>query len=312
MKIAFLSRRYGIVSRGGETFVKELSARLSASHSVEILSGSRADSLSEILKGKFDLVISMDGRIQSLKASVGRIFGGYKLLIVGESGIGRDTIWNIVVCKPDVFVALTDKMYTWAKKWAWGSMVVKIPNGVDLDRFNNKGVALKIGLEKPVVLSVGALVWYKHHERTIEAVSLLQNVSLLIVGNGEEKAELERLGREKLGSRFQIMEAKFEEVPEIYRACDLFVLPSWDREAFGIVYIEAMACGLGVVAPDDSSRREIIGDAGIFVDAIDTKKYAEAILQALKVDWNKKAVDQAKKFSWDKITKEYENCLKNI
>lgn len=116
MKIVFLSRHQDTIERGAEVFVKELSSRLSKNHIVDIFTGEKADSLKEVLKGHYDLVIPINGRLQSLKFSLGRIIGKYKLLISGHSGVGADDIWNIVV-KPNVVVALTDFTTNWAKKY---------------------------------------------------------------------------------------------------------------------------------------------------------------------------------------------------
>lgn len=312
MKIAFLSRYQHSILRGAETFVFELSQYLSKDHEVIVLSGENADSFKKIIYGKYDLVIAMNGRTQSLKASFGRLLSNYKLVIVGESGIGRDDLWNIVVCRPDAFVAITGKAFRWAKKRSWGSKVVKIPNGVDLNKFKPVGEKLKTDLPGKVVLSVGALEWYKHHEKTINAVALLDNVSLIIVGKGSLKKQLNELGQQKLKGRFKIIELNYTDIPKIYRSADLFVLPSWDREAFGIVYIEALASNIPVVAPNDENRKEIIGEAGILVDVYNPEKYAEAIKRALITDWENKPRQQAEKFSWEVIAKEYEKLFKEL
>ncbi len=312
MKIAFLSRYQDSVQRGAETFVYELSRELSKRHEVNILSGDKADSLDEILKGEYQIVIAVNGGVQSLKASLGRLQKNYKLAITGQAGIGKGEIFNIAISKPDLYVALTDSMYRWSKKWAWGSKVIKIPNGVDLNKFKPNGEREDLKLKGPVVLSVGALVWYKYHQRTIKALSSLKDVSLVLVGEGKEKDKLQDLGKRLLGDRFKIMKADYKNLPKVYRSADLFVLPSWEREAFGIVYLEAMASGLGVVAPNDETRNEIIGEAGILVDVSDIKNYAQAIKQALKGDWKAKAINQAKKFSWEKIAKRYEEAFMNL
>lgn len=312
MKIVFLNRYQERMERGAEIFVKELSKRLARNHLVDVLDGKDADSMSKVLSGKYDIVIPVNGRLQSLKMSLLRLLGGYKLLITGHSGKGWDDILNIAVTKPDAFVALTESMAIWAKKWAWGSQVIKIPNGVDLQKFSPEGEKMNIDLPKPIVLSVGALVWYKHHDRVIRVIGEMREGSVLIVGTGPEKEKLERLGQELLGERFKIDSFDYENIPKVYRSCDLFTLPSWSREAFGIVYLEAMASGLGVVAPDDPPRREIVGEAGLFVDTDDLTKYAQAISQALKIDWSKKAKNQAEKFSWDRVANKYDRLLQEI
>jgi glycosyltransferase involved in cell wall biosynthesis len=312
MKILILSRYQNTTLRGVETFVQVLTSRFGKDIEFTVLSGKDSDSLKKIISGKYDVVMPMNGRMQSLKASFGRLFSGYKLVIGGHSGIGRDDIWNIFVCRPDIFIALTDYMANWAKKWALGSKVIKIPNGVDMKKFSPVGPKADIDLPSPLILSVGALEWYKGHEKTIDAVSKLDKGSLLIIGDGSQKDFLQKLGKEKLGNRFKILKAPYEDLPKIYRAADIFTLPSWDREAFGIVYLEAMASGLGVVAPDDLSRREIVGESGIYVDVSDPKLFAQAISKALNVKWGDKPVLQAEKFSWVKIAKEYLNCFRNI
>src|SRR3989344_1132537 len=149
MKIVFLSRYQKTVERGAENFVTELSQKLSENNQVEVLSGTDSDSLNKILREKYDVVIPMNGRLQALKASLGRLRRGYKLLITGQSGIGRDDIWNIFI-KPDIFVALTDYQRMWAEHWTWGSKLVKIPNGVDLKKFTPSGNKINLKLERPI------------------------------------------------------------------------------------------------------------------------------------------------------------------
>lgn len=313
LKIAFLCRDYGTIHRGVETYVTELSKRLEKNYQVEILTGKNAYSFFKIIKGNFDLVIPTNGRTQALKASIGRIFGRYKLIISGQSGIGRDDIFNIAITMPDVFVAITELEKRWAKKWAWKSNIIKISNGVDLDKFSLKGEKVDFNLERPIILSVGALDWYKHHERSIQALKLLGKGSLVIIGKGPKKDELIQLAKNlNLTDKVKFIQVPFSEIPAYYRSADLFVLPSWDRESFGIVYLEAMASGISVVAPNDLSRQEIVQDAGILIDVSNIEKYAEAITEALNKSWKNLPRQQAEKFSWDKIVDQYENLFKEM
>lgn len=312
MKILFLNRYQDQVERGAEVFVNELVNRLSKNHEVDVFSGKKADSIKAVLSGRYDIVVPINGGLQSLKVTLGKLIGGYKVLITGHSGIGRDDIWNIVVAKPDIFVALTNYMTDWAKRWAWGSKVVKIPNGIDLNKFSPNGVKVNINLPKPIILSVGALVWYKHHEKIIDAVANMEFGSLLIAGEGPLRDDLKKRAEKKLPGRFMISQFRNDEMPKVYRSCDLFTLPSWDREAFGIVYLEALASGLGVIAPNDSSRKEIIGEGGSLINVDDISLYSQTLLKALNTDWQKKARIQAEKFSWEKIAKQYEDVFKEL
>ena len=74
-----------------------------------------------------------------------------------------------------------------------------------------------------------------------------------------------------------------------------------------------MASGLGVVATDDDVRRNIIGNAGLFVeDPSDTESYARALKKGLKENFGSVPQEQAKRFSWDEVAKKYENALQAL
>lgn len=312
MKIAILSRYQNQVNRGVESVVAELAVNLSDDHDVDILEGNDSDSFNKIISGRYDIVMPMNGRLQSLKASFGRLFSPYKLVIGGHSGIGRDDVFNIAIVKPDVFIALTDYMAGWAMKWAWGSKVVKINNGVDLNKFTSNGSKLNFDLERPIFLSVGALVSYKRHELAIKAVSRLDKGSLVIIGRGSNRDKLDKIAQELLKNRYKIISLPYDEMPKAYRGCDVFTLPSWDREAFGLVYLEAMACGLPVVAPDDPSRKEIVGDGGMLTNVEDANEYAKVLKEASMRSWGREARKQAEKFSWEEKATEYIKCFEKL
>ena len=313
LRVVFLSEFVGTVDRGVETYVLEISKRIKRHYQLDILTGQDSYSFKKIYSGDYDIIIPTNGRLQSLIALIVKILKKNRVIISGQSGIGKDDIWNITFTIPDVYVALTDSELNWAKKWVWKTSLIKIPNGVDLNKFSPIGQKARYKLEGKVVLSVGALRWYKYHERTIRAVALTSDISLLIAGDGPEKDKLLSLGNTLLGAkRFKIIQVDHNQIPELYRAADLFVLPSWEREAFGIVYVEAMASNLPIVAPDDLARREIIGNAGLFVNVKNTEKYAAAINEALQKDWKNVPRKQSEKFSWDKIALMYKDLIDSL
>jgi glycosyltransferase involved in cell wall biosynthesis len=350
MKIAFLNIYQGVVSRGAENFAKEISSRLSETHQVDIYSAlgkiteekARSQTpltlwgkilykfnldshsrrvlfftlsvLPKILKGKYDWTVSVDGGWQLLILKLVQLMklGRFKILVSGQAGIGRDDLRNLRM-SPDVFVSLTKRAQLWARGVNSNIKIVYIPNGADLEKFSPKTKPAIIGLEKPIVICVAGLNPYKRVDLTIKAISSLARGGLLLLGDGPERDRIDELGNKLLGDRRYLRTTvSYDDIDKYYASADLFTLVSESSEAFGSAYIEAMACGLPVVATDDQMRHEIVGDAGLFVDPTNIDKYAGTLEQALKTDWGDKPRQQAEKFSWDKIAKEYEMVMENF
>ncbi len=305
MKIAFINIYQSKVFRGSETFVSELSKRLAKNHEVDVLTS--IDTV-RIWKKKYDVIIPTNGRLQAFLVRVITWLYRGKVIISGQSGIGFDDRLNLYSF-PDRFVALTDYQLTWAKKKNPFVRSIKIPNGVDIKKFQND--ESRLAGEKRV-LSVGALEKNKRHELTIKAVSKIDGASLKIVGKGSEEKKLQDYGRVCLGGRFQIVSLPYNQIERVYKSADVFVFPTVPWESFGIVMLEAMASGLPVVAGSDPIRREVVGDAGILADPADVDNYARAIERALKTNWGDKPRKQAEKFDWDKIADKYEKLLNEL
>lgn len=304
MRIAIINKYQFKVNRGAETYVAELAKRLSQKHEVDILTRIN-------WQKKYDVVIPTNGRLQVFLTRLFTWLTGAKMIVSGQSGIGWDDRLNLYAM-PNTFVALSTKALDWAKNVNPLINSVYIPNGVDLDRFATKPTTKSQKLR--TILSVGAFTDQKRHELVIKAVAKLKNVKLIIAGGGGElKEQIYNLGIKNLGKdRFEMVETTNDKMPEIYKRADVFTLASNPSESFGIVLVEAMASGLPVVATDDPVRKEIVGDAGLFVDPIKTKEYSKALEKALKMDWGNKPRIQAEKFSWDIISKQYEELFTTI
>lgn len=257
------------------------------------------------------VLVCTNGQWQSLLCRLWTWKNKKKMVILGQSGPGLDDRLNLL-CFPDIFISMTDFQTNWAKRANPFVKVVKIPNGTDLTKFKHSVRDLNVDLPRPIILSVAALVFYKRLVLTIRAVAELNKGSLLLVGKGAEEAKLKRLGEELLPGRFKIMSFVHKDMPRVYTTADLFTYPVVSWESFGIVMLEAMATGLPVVANDDPIRREIVGDAGLFVNPENTEEYANALEEALKTKWGNKPAKQAEKFSWDRIAKKYEDLLEEI
>lgn len=350
--IAILSYYSGTIERGVETFVYELSKRLSKKHKMtifqagtviknplvrtynikayvqkpktakNILSKFYLDIQSlkillftlkvivKIFKGKYDIIIPVNGGWQSVIIRFISKLISAKVLISGHAGIGRDDAWNLLT-RPDVFVALTTAEKKWAQKIAPEMRIEIIPNGVDLFAFNPQVKRQKISLQTPIVVCSSALDPYKRVDLTIRAVAKSKNLSLLLLGEGELAGQLDTLGKRLLGKRYLRLNIHYGQMASYYRAGQVFTLAS-KTEAFGISYLEAMACNLPIVTTGDSSREEIIGNAGILTNPQNLDQYAKDLLLAAKTNYRNLPYNQALNFSWNKVSQQYLNLINNL
>lgn len=132
----------------------------------------------------------------------------------------------------------------------------------------------------PFVLFVGRLRYYKGLDDLIEAMRRV-DATLVIAGDGPERDRVLQLGA-ALGSRMVVLgEVSEEALPDVYRACDAFCLPSNSRaEAFGMAALEAMSSGLPIVTTEvgtATSRVNIDGVTGFVVPARDPHALADRI-----------------------------------
>lgn len=97
-------------------------------------------------------------------------------------------------------------------------------------------------------------------------------------------------------------------LPDLYRGASLFVYPSF-YEGFGLPVLEAMACGIPVVASNTSSLPEVVGETGILINPYDADELRDAIGKVLedpgqRKEMSERGLERAKLFSWDKCARE--------
>ncbi len=166
-----------------------------------------------------------------------------------------------------------------------------VPFGIPIHKFERTdAVALaaeKLRGDKPVVLFIGRLVYYKGVEYLIQAMTRL-DAQLWIIGTGPLEASLRQLAssmnlQDKVSFLGNIAD---EDILTYYHACDVFVLPSIaNSEMFGMVQLEAMACGKPVVAtnlPTGVSWVNQHGVTGFLVPPQRPDALAETIQKLLK------------------------------
>ncbi len=150
-----------------------------------------------------------------------------------------------------------------------------------------------------VVLTVSRLQKRKGHDMLLRALPEIRqsvpDVLYAIVGSGEERAELEHLvGKLGLAECVQFRgEATDAEMIECYQQCDLFALPNrevdGDFEGFGMVLVEAQACGKPVLAGRSGGTAEtmLVGQTGVVVDCTKPEGLARSVIE-LMLDNNRR------------------------
>jgi glycosyltransferase involved in cell wall biosynthesis len=205
-----------------------------------------------------------------------------------------------------------------------GTATVVIPNGVELKRFagegDGRGFRERHSVVGPMLLFTGRLAVNKRLEHVIELMPALlkefPGLVFCVVGEdhgmlAEYKALCEKLGVQA-HVRF-IGHVSPEELVEAYRACDAFVLPS-EYEAFGIVLLEAMACGKAVVATRVGGVSDIVTDrqTGLLVPYGDPAALARALTSVLGDRMLARELGGAarravgERFDWDSVVRQVE------
>jgi glycosyltransferase involved in cell wall biosynthesis len=200
--------------------------------------------------------------------------------------------------------------------------VVELPNGVDVDLFHPgaDGSIVRaehgIGPSDRVALFVGAMD-RAHHFKGVEyllrALAQVPSQRLigLLVGEGDLRhrfeAEAARLG---VTSRVRFVGGvPHEQLPPYYAAADVVVLPSFPPESFGMVLIEAMACGVPVIAHNIPGVCTVMrhGETGLLVEPGNTAQLAGAIVTIVEDDALRTAMGErgrahvVERFTWPSI-----------
>ncbi|MDV2481192.1 glycosyltransferase family 4 protein [Methanoculleus sp. Wushi-C6] len=203
--------------------------------------------------------------------------------------------------------------------------VFVIPNGYNEAIFYPKDSAgcrrsLGLPLDKKIILSVGNFSPIKGHKYLISAVKEVakhqNDILCIIIGSGQTFQSLERqIKSEQLEQYVRLVDRKpHGELSLWMNACDIFVLPSV-RESFGLVQIEAMACGKPVVATRNGGSEEIIvsQDCGLLVEPKNSHELAEQINTALNKKWEfQKILEYSHAFSLEEIAKGYMKVYEKI
>jgi glycosyltransferase involved in cell wall biosynthesis len=187
--------------------------------------------------------------------------------------------------------------------------VTVLRNGVDLDTFrptDRDATRRALGIGGRVLLSVGHLIPRKGHDFVIAALPSLPETTLLIAGEGPERAALEEKARSLgVAARVRFLgRIDHDRLAPIYGAADALVLAS-SREGWANVLLEAMACGTPAVASAVWGNPEVVArpEAGVLMTSLDAAGVAEAVSRLFGTMPDRAATRRyAEGFSWEATT----------
>ena len=208
---------------------------------------------------------------------------------------------NIIVTSPhskDVIRSMTN------------SNIYVVPNGIDFDEIQN--IRAEERLKHPAVLFMGTLTKVKGIDVLLKAIPIIrkriQNLHVYIAGSGSEEGNLKKLVKE-LNIEENVSFLGFvsgEEKYAYYKSADIYVQPS-RYETFGVVLLEAMACGKPVVASNVGGIPFVVedGKTGLLFESENVEELTEKVIlllrdEELRAKRGEAGKERARGFTWER------------
>jgi len=282
-------------------------------------------------RGPFDLIVCAHVNLLPVASVARRLQPAPLLLVVHGIEAWQPTgrsFTDRAARRVDGLVAVS--RFTRERFLAWTGLPVDrahvLPNCIQTEAYGpgprRRDLIDRYGLEgRRVLLTLGRLSAeerYKGVDEVLEVLpelaAKLPNLSYLIAGDGTDRDRLEKKSRE-LGVGDRVVFAgriAEQEKADHYRLADAFVMPGFG-EGFGIVYLEAMACGVPVVASKADASREAVRDGalGVVVDPRNREELKAGILSALSQPTGKVPVG-LDYFSFDNFQARLREIVKKV
>lgn len=214
----------------------------------------------------------------------------------------------------DKLVAVSDPAASYVRSQSTAPVTI-IPNGIDLKRYHAPKSRPQNAQKQ--IFYVGRLEKRKGVRYLIEAVRYLQewhqDISLLIGGDGPLREQLEEYAKDQGVSAQFLGYLSEDDKVSLLQSADLFVAPAIHGESFGIVLLEAMACGIPIIAGDNPGYRSVMSGIGSISlvnprHSLDMARRMELMLytpevRSLWLNWSAEYVQQ---FDYNRIIDQYE------
>ncbi len=247
------------------------------------------------------------------------VWDDYWYEYLGKRGVFGKVVERMTTHLTDKMIAVSERTKKDLERIGVRKEIKIITSGIDFGKIDKVGAS---GEESDVIFA-GRLIKEKNVDVLIKAVELVKkkilDVKCMIIGEGPEKNELVKLAYD-LGLENNIEFKGFledhSEVISYMKSSKVFVLPS-TREGFGIVVLEANACGLPVITANHKMNAAcdfITNGENGFICGLSEVEVAEGIFKWLesRKEMEGKCIENAKGYNWDRIVKDVEKVYENL
>jgi phosphatidyl-myo-inositol dimannoside synthase len=253
------------------------------------------------LRGPYDWIVCGHVNLLPVARVASALLGAPIVLLIYGIDVWtptRSRLVNLMIPRVAAWVSISDCTTNRLRSWSPEPVRAFLcPNAIELSEYavGPKSEALldRYGLrDRTVLLTLGRLDSRERYKGIDEVMTLLPELSrsiptlsYVVAGDGDDRHRLEQKARalgvaERVVFTGRVPEA---EKADVYRLADAYVMPG-RGEGFGFVFLEAMACGIPVVASKVDGSREAARDGklGVIVDPDDPREVRDGILEALR------------------------------
>jgi Glycosyltransferase len=245
------------------------------------------------------------------------VWNNYWYEYLGKAGFFGKLVEKLMVNLTDKIISVSKKTKNDLKAMKSSEKSIVIPNGIDFNHING----ILPADENSDVIFAGRLIKEKNVDILIKAIPYVKekipDVKCCIIGDGPERDKLEKLVQEldiQNNVEFKGFMKDYNDLISYMKSSKVFVLPS-TREGFGIVVIEANACGLPVVVVNhkmNAASELIVNNKNGIISDFSKEDIAENIINM--IDKRKKmqneCIQNSKKYDWNKIVDTLEEFYK--
>ena len=247
------------------------------------------------------------------------IWGDYWYTYLGKTGIFGVIIERAMLSLTDNIITVSTMTKKDLKAIKKSENSIIIPNGIDFNHITE----IRPSNEKSDVIFAGRLIKEKNVDILINSMVLVKekfpDIKCLIIGNGPERKKLEELSLQlqlKDNIIFKDFMENYDDLIGYIKSSKVFALPS-TREGFGIVVIEANACGIPVVVVDhemNAAMDLVVEAVNGFKSRLTIKDMADKIIKSLENNgkYREKCIEMSKEYDWNRIVDSLEKVYTDI